>query len=876
MFAVGFPLLAFADPATYYVDPTNGVDDVSHDGTTWAKAKQSLVEVMKLAQSGDTVKAAVGVYERGETTVTINSHDALFRVSIPAGVTLVATGACERTIIKGADATTPLYSKGGCGTNSVACVYLAGTDATVQGFTIRDGRAWYESDNSNLYAGGVYAFDAAGGKIVDCRVIGNTAYRTPAGYGGTWVRCCFSDNIGSIGRCLEGASAYNCVFGMHSGGYVVFNCSVYNCTFLPTCQIAVREISSHRVCNSLVLAASATSQGGDFVNCVFGDSTATNGSSTASVAFTDCVKAATAAECAIDPETYEPLTGTVMVDNADESIVTFPAGYGDLDFNGKPRKVRTAMDIGAVEWQGYILTVGEPPDGVTFEGVTVGTNRLVTLPFELAVQRTAVDGRMASRVVLDGKAHYFGDLAMLELTIADADHDMTLTVPDETFFFVDEKLGNDANVGLVAGEGAFATLQAAADKALSGDTVYVAEGLYTNNVKHVAASGTKPAYDVRVSVPAGVSFVATGDRRKTLIVGQRGTSTEFGEDAIRCANLGVGAVLQGFTVTNGYAVVGANSYHQGGGVGADSEAYIVDCDIVNCHAKRAGAGEGGIWIRCYFNDNQSSEVCTGLRSANKLYNCVIDTHSRYFCWDGNFYNCTFTENCKTAFRNTQSTPTGDLFNCLVLSEKANDQGGVFNHCVFGKDTTITWNHCSTQDCVAAETAADVAYDPETFEPQKGTLMMEAADASLVDFPAGYGETDFRGCPRFLNGAMDVGASEYDWRRDFAEALARKPVTVTEAGRMVTLADGVVTIPAGNALTFRVTLEKLGGRVSFRTGGTGTPAVVCKTASVTGRDGVWSFVGLKGQSYDVTITAENGPVTVSDVNMPRFGLYIIFR
>lgn len=875
VFAMGLSLVAFADPATWFVDPANGVDDVSHDGTTWSKAKQSLVEVMKLAQSGDTVMAAVGVYETGDTTVTINNHDALFRVSIPAGVTLVATGACERTIIKGADATTPLYSKGGCGSDSVACVYLAGTGATVQGFTIRDGRAWYESNSSNVYAGGVYA--AAGGNIVDCRVIGNMAYRTPAGYGGTWIRCYFSDNNGSIGRCLEGSSAYNCVFGAHSGGYVVFNCSVCNCTFLPSCETAVRESSSHQVCNSLVLTASSNSQGGNFVNCVFGDSTVTNEASTAAV-FTDCVKALTADECAIDAETYEPLTGTIMVDNADESLVTFPSGYGDTDFNGNPRKVGTVMDIGAVEWQGYKLTVSEPPAGVAFEGVAVGVNRLATLPFELTVRRTAVDGRLASHVVLDGKTHYFGDLNALELTIATADHDMTLTVPNETFFYVDEKLGNDANAGLAPGAGALATLQAAADKTLSGDTVYVAEGLYTNNVKHVEASGNYPAYDVRVSVPEDVSFIATGRRGKTLIVGRPGTSTEFGEDAIRCAKLGAGAMLQGFTITNGYAVVSAdnaNRYHHGGGVGADSVAYIVDCDIVNCRAKRAGAGEGGIWIRCYFNDNQCSDLCSGLRSANKLYNCVIDTHGSYFCWDGNFYNCTFTENCNKAFRNTASVPTGDLFNCLILSKSANDQGGIFDHCVFGPTTTIDGRNSSTQDCFVAKTAADVAYNPVSFEPQKGTLMMEAADESLVDFPAGYGETDFRGCQRFLNGAMDIGASEYDWRRDFSEALASKFVTVTEAGRMVTLADGVVTIPADNALTFRVTLEKRGGKVSFQTGGSGTPTVVCATASVTGRDGVWSFVGEEGQSYDVTITAAGGSVAVSGVDMPKPGMSIIF-
>jgi len=177
--AAGLSLLAFADPTTYYVDPTNGVDDVSHDGTTWAKAKKSLVEVMNLAQNGDTVKAAEGVYDIGETVVTVSKHDAHYRVSIPAGVTLVATGACERTIIKGANATTPLWN--GCGVDSVACVHLAGTGATVQGFTITGGRAWYASTDSYVEGGGVYA----DGKVVDSRLISNNGYLAAAGAGGT-------------------------------------------------------------------------------------------------------------------------------------------------------------------------------------------------------------------------------------------------------------------------------------------------------------------------------------------------------------------------------------------------------------------------------------------------------------------------------------------------------------------------------------------------------------------------------------------------------------------------------------------------------------------------------------------------------------------
>lgn len=1268
-------LAAFAD--TYYVDPTNGVDDVEHDGTTWAKAKKTLVAVMDLASNGDTVQAAEGVYDAGETVKTLSGHDAHFRVSVPAGVTLVATGAVERTIIKGAKATVGLYN--GCGADSVACVHLGGSGATVQGFTIRNGYAWYSSASSYVEGGGVYA---SGSKVVDCRVVNNTSYRAGAGEGGTWVRCYFSGNAGTIGNGVEVGTLANCVVGSHAD-YFAFNCNIYNCTFLSSCKYAIRETyGTHTVCNSLILGSSASSQGGAFRNCVIGNNTATKNGT-----YTDCTKATTAAQVAIDSTTYmpdgsslavdaanatllpaaygdfdfhgtnrtigvgldvgavendyvvtveaeeiagityegiaagtnkkavpfaftvrkgttkrpmtgimtngvfvafgaddsvtfafdkicgaiavtkptdepvtwyvdekqgtdedpigylpgadayaslqaamenpnllagdtvsaaegvysngyyriaatatmpvcdsrvyvkagvklvasgsrsktiilgkagssdsgfgagcvrcaivganavlqgftlkngyaarydtsyyyqgggasvygggivvdcdilncaanrggagdggtwircyfngnwcgqigagfygsgslyncvikstsgsyfgcttkfynctfldgtvevmrgldsgclavncliqsgkangqgngylkccaypntvtatnhaincictnaagvkiesatyEPVSGTAMIDNADESLVTFPAGYGDTDFNGKPRKSGDAMDIGAVEWQGYALTVAEPPAGVTFEGVTVGKNAFGGQPLTFKVKRAVAGGRLVSCVVLDGETHFFGDEDELELTVTDTTRDIVMTVPDKTIFYVDEKLGSDANDGVRAGAGALATLQAASDKTISGDTVYVAEGVYDANALHVAASGKLPAYDVRVNVKAGVKFIASGRRSETLIVGQRGTASDLGEGAVRCVNLGAGAFLQGFTVTNGYAVVGANDFHMGGGVSADSNAYIVDCDIVNCRAQRAGAGTGGIWIRCYFSKNVAdSNIATGLRSANVLYNCVIGQHTSYFCWDGGFYNCTFLPSCNCAFRNTSEKPNGNLYNCLILSPTASDQGGVFKNCVFGKNTkfskTLNW---TTNNCLMAKTAAEVAYDPATFEPLKGTLAVDAGDASLFS-PTGFDDTDYRGSPRLFNGATDAGAVEYDWRGDFARALGNRRVTVAEAsGYVTTNAVKGVDLADGELVTIAWRLGK--GRATFKgvVAGEGSLTVLVDGEVLEPESGVYVVNAQTAQTHDVVVSfAGAGKATLSEFKY-RSGLVVIVR
>jgi len=853
--------------AVWYVDEKLGTDDDPLGWKPGADAYKTLQAAMENPNllAGDTVSAAEGTYSNGyyriEATTKAPICDS--RVRIPDGVKLVASGRRSETVILGKAGT----SDGGLGEGCVRCA-IVGANAVLQGFTLKNGYAARNAATDTYYHGGA-ASVGSGGIVVDCDVLNCKAQRGGAGNGGRWIRCYFDGNTcGQIGAGFysTGATLYNCVIKSTSGSYFGCDTAFYYCTFLDGTVQVMRGFSGCIAKNCLIQSGKVY---GYPYRCAFSDKV-TNVENANNCITTNM------AGVAVESSTYEPISGTAVIDAADESLVTFPAGYGETDFNGKPRKVGATMDIGAVEWQGYGLTVAEPPAGVTFEGVAVGKNPYNGEPITFKVKRAVAGGRLVSRVVLDGKSYYFGDADELELTAADTTRDVSMTIPGETIFYVDDKLGDDANDGVRPGAGALKTLQAASEKTIAYDTVYVAEGFYDDNTKQVAASGRSPAYGVRVSIKANVSFIATGRRSETLIVGQRGTATEFGDDAIRCVNLGSGALLQGFTVTNGYAVVGTQDYLMGGGVSASGDGYIVDCDIVKCRAHRAGAGEGGTWIRCYFNDNQCAQLCSGIRSANKLYNCVIGKHSGYFCWDGAFYNCTFLSTCEMAFRNTQSYPDGNLFNCLILSNYANDQGGVFSNCVFGVGTKIVNSHCATGNCLRATSAAEVAYDPVTFEPRKGTLMMEAADASLVKFPAGYGETDFRGCPRVLNGAMDVGASEYDWRKDFSAALAKRYVDVTYAGTDVTLVDDVVTIPAGDALTFRVALEKQGGTVTFRTGGAGTPKVVCETATVTGQDGVWSFAGQKGESYDVTVTATEDAVTVSAVNVPKRGLVVILK
>ena len=69
--------------------------------------------------------------------------------------------------------------------------------------------------------------------------------------------------------------------------------------------------------------------------------------------------------------------------------------------------------------------------------------------------------------------------------------------------------------------------------------------------------------------------------------------------------------------------------------------------------------------------------------------------------------------------------------------------------------------------------------------------MEGAECSDA-----LGDTDVYGTPRILNGAIDIGAVEYDWRPAFAQAVG-KNLTLTDVSPSVTTnAAGGLLIPSG--------------------------------------------------------------------------------
>ena len=118
-----FSSMATALAGSLYVNADFGDDD-KYDGSSptvvsaTVGPKGTLMGALSLAQNGDTVYAAAGMYTNGVYTT---SGGIRYRAHVTGGVTLVGEGPDKTFIVGEKD---PAGDGNGCGANAVCCVYL--------------------------------------------------------------------------------------------------------------------------------------------------------------------------------------------------------------------------------------------------------------------------------------------------------------------------------------------------------------------------------------------------------------------------------------------------------------------------------------------------------------------------------------------------------------------------------------------------------------------------------------------------------------------------------------------------------------------------------------------------------------------------------
>ena len=104
---------------------------------------------------------------------------------------------------------------------------------------------------------------------------------------------------------------------------------------------------------------------------------------------------------------------------------------------------------------------------------------------------------------------------------------------------------------------------------------------------------------------------------------------------------------------------------------------------------------------------------------------------------------------------------------------------------------------------AVVTAAELALDAEGRPTPRTSCALEKGDETLfVKYRTvlGSDETDATGVPRILNGHLDIGALEADWRATYAQDIGVKRLSVETADRAVVESqDETVLVPEGATL-----------------------------------------------------------------------------
>lgn len=649
---LGIALVAAASVAsatTWYADNVNGNDTYDGktavwDGTHGPKAK--IQSAVVLADDGDTVVVAPGVYGDDQGVVARDATHAACRVYIERNITLESSGGRDITHIVGKfDYETD--ASGGIGPNAVGGVVFAkdtAKGATLKGFTIRDCADSKNGADTNARGSAVsYAGNAAAMGdmpwVADCAIsnisasVGALAYVNVAR---TSVMNCKSVEqpyVASycnlayciVAHCYQSSNKH-CILGTRTGDKANF---LVNCTFVDLCNNLTSTTCPGSIDNSI------SDNGGIFPvtidGCVLSSSRGGIGNADrpidpacTNLATSTCVFSTVDGVVAgkvIDDFRLPSSSPAVGLGLADK-LLRLPEAYRYVDFNGNP----VTVEDGHVH-AGAVQTVFEPTASFKIAAngnylrlngrlpaLNSAANRGYTIfasdwPVAFDLRMMGKDEIKAAGASKPFFAYYVSGGPQLSRWVFPDSDERFLFVPakGETIT-IDPRLATDvcyvdaakevgaADTGTGTEADPFARIQQAINK---GDDdseryhlIYVAPGTYGAERK----VRTVPNPDARVYIgktKAAWRLIGTGGAENTIIPGASDPNAPAGYEgccstnAVRCLETSSAAVsFQGFTLTGGRtACAGEPSVGSGNSYGRGGAIWANNCDrpwLVEC------------------------------------------------------------------------------------------------------------------------------------------------------------------------------------------------------------------------------------------------------------------------------------------------------
>jgi hypothetical protein len=200
-------------------------------------------------------------------------------------------------------------------------------------------------------------------------------------------------------------------------------------------------------------------------------------------------------------------------------------------------------------------------------------------------------------------------------------------------------------------------IQDAVDVALDGDMVLVSNGVY-----QVGGTVIYGAETNRVALTNAITLMSLNGPDVTIISG--GPST-------RCAYAGSNSVLSGFTLMNGQTRASGDTFREGsgGGIWAETSAFVTNCLVVSNSGSYYGAGTiGGTLYNCVLSSNRMITGTGGAAYQAQLVNSMILGNRGGGAYGGSLRSCVVSNNVGGGAREA------DLYNCLLTS---NSGGGAY-------------------------------------------------------------------------------------------------------------------------------------------------------------------------------------------------------
>ena len=821
------------------------------------------------------VHVAKGVYNEGE----MGSEKDLSRAEVPANVWLVADDKSEgATIIVGkASDKQPPESWSGCGLGAVRCVKLA-SGARIEGFTLTGGHTYAEASNKGKSGGGVECADYAS-YIVDCVISNNVSYRGGGGHKGTYIRTKILSNYATeIGSGLyEGCYLYNCLFD-NNGGIGFYSAGsrslMVNCLFAP---------------QGTSIRADGTDEGKrtDAYNTIFMSDILSNTDYTKKkMRLHNCLTMATVPsnveideDCTVTnafssaaeklawlglDENYRPTKAVpgVLVNGGNNAMYSLPINENlKLDLAGALRISGGTIDLGPYEadFARTFVMFEDKDDGITVEGIDAGITEITQgESVSVTLKRTFESERLCIGFTVNGEFFDFDDYPngwTRDVEGLGLSHSLVINAvyaEKNKIFYVDAENGDDANRGYHIACPKKTLAAAFTPAPAAGAIVYAAPGYYTNETMSVTEE-----QHYRVVIPRGVSLISLEGAKRTFIGGE--SSGDHG--AVACVKmLNATSLLRGFTCFGGRTNPGIS----GGGV--NGEGTLEDCVFDDCRAAYRGGGayRATAVRRCRFYNCGAGGIGSAINECLNVYNCVFDA-----CTSGNYVtsyskpivNSVFLPSCGANIaayyikdHGTYPFSVSNLMNCAVFCAPFDHP--VYTRCAFARYTAIADAHLGEGSIVLDSNLPNilsVAKMAEDGTLQAGSALIDAGSNLL--YSAISGEIDHAKGQRIYNGTIDIGAFEYDWRGEFAEALSRsRRFTVVEATSNVTKDAGSIAFLDGETVSIEWSWSNGSSRdVSFE-------------VSVSG-EGVFSYSLGGGEPVALDCTGGKTEVVLKSVTSP---------